>query len=94
MLTVCVTGDAAEQVRVYNGGGMTDWSLPSQDELNALYYYTGRNAIGGFAANGYWSSSRDPAAVQWALSMNFENGEQSPQSAVGNRGGVRPVRAF
>ena len=71
---------------------MTDWSLPSQDELNALYYYTGRNAIGGFAADIYWSSSQNSAASAW--SQNFPNGWR-----VGNEGktrtyGVRPVRAF
>jgi len=91
MLTLCKSGDAAEQVRGYTGGGMTDWSLPSQDELNALYYYTGRNAIGGFAAYHYWSSSQKYKYTAWF--QNFSNGNQ----AEGRRDytfGVRPVRAF
>ena len=41
MLTMCNSGDAAEQVRAYTGGNRTDWSLASKDELNALYYFGG-----------------------------------------------------
>ena len=93
MLTMCDSGDAAEQVRRYNGGGMTDWSLPSLDELNALYYYTGRNAIGGFAASFYWSSSQVNKTQAWYQS--FKNGSQSGGGS-GKTGqiGLRPVRAF
>ena len=36
MLTMCNSGDAGELARGYTGGGMTDWSLPSEDEINAL----------------------------------------------------------
>jgi hypothetical protein len=36
-------------------GGFSDWYLPSKDELNQLYI--NRVAIGGFASNGYWSST-------------------------------------
>ena len=31
------TGSAAQVCRVYNGGGLTDWYLPSKDELNAIW---------------------------------------------------------
>ena len=40
----------------YRGGGLTDWYVPSADELVALCTYEGRNAIGGFVA-GYYASS-------------------------------------
>ena len=89
MLTMCDSGNAAEQVRVYNGGGMTDWSLPSKDELNALNYYTGRNAIGGFAADDYWSSSQAAKDAAWGQWFGFQNSHHK-----GKRNGVRPVRAF
>ena len=92
MLTMCKSGNAAEQVRGYTGGGMTDWSLPSQDELNALYYYTGRNAIGGFAADCYWSSSEydnNNAWYQW-----FQSGYQTWSGNKASTCGLRPVRAF
>ena len=87
----CKPRNAAEQVRRYTGGGMTDWSLPSQDELNALYYYTGRNAIGGFAADEYWSSSQLNKNVAW--DQKFTDGSQAHVNKIETHG-VRPVRAF
>ena len=98
MLTECDSGDAGELARGYTGGGMTDWSLPSLDELNALYYYPNRDAIGGFGASDYWSSST------WSSTTNKEVGawyqdfmyaEYGPGYAVeANTNGVRPIRAF
>ena len=41
----------------YRGGGLADWYLPSVDELAALCRYTGRDAIGGFPADKYVSST-------------------------------------
>ena len=83
--------DAGRQVRRYTGGGMTDWSLPSQDELNALYYYTNRKAIGGFAAARYWSSSLQPAYEGRYVDFNSgKQGRNSPDVTYG----IRPVRAF
>ena len=91
MLTYCDTGTAAEQVRGYTGGGMTDWSLPSLDELNALYYYPNRNAIGGFAASTYWSSSQ--ATTYNARNQDFKDGSQNFEAKT-THGALRPVRAF
>jgi hypothetical protein len=34
--------DAVSAVVGYNGGGLHDWSLPSRDELRALYRYCDR----------------------------------------------------
>ena len=92
MLTMCKSGNAAEQVRGYNGGGMTDWSLPSLDELNALYYYTGRNAIGGFAAACYWSSSELDNDNAWY--QKIQSGYQTWSGNKASTCGLRPVRAF
>ncbi len=91
MLTYCDSYTAAKQVRGYTGGGMTDWSLPSLDELNALYYYPNRNAIGGFAASAYWSSSQ--ANTYNARKQDFKDGSQSSE-AKNTPFGLRPVRAF
>ena len=92
LVTYCdVFDDAGRQVRRYTGGGMTDWSLPSLDELNALYYYPNRNAIGGFAASTYWSSSQ--ANTYNARKQDFKDGSQSSE-AKKTPFGLRPVRAF
>jgi len=92
MLTMCKSDDAGGQVRGYKGGGMTDWSLPSQDELIALFYYTGRNAIGGFDAGFYWSSSQSNEEEAWvqsfAIGSNYGNAPKTRER------GVRAVRAF
>jgi hypothetical protein len=91
MLTMCDSGDAGELARGYTGGGQTDWSLPSLYELNALFYYPGRNAIGGFAADDYWSSTQQLASTAWF--QNFTKGNQR-EYTKNNANGVRPVRAF
>lgn len=98
MLGVCNPGDAAEMARIYQGGGMTDWSLPSVDELSALYSYPSRDAIGGFAAGAYWSSTN--AGPSWsppydneAYVTYFNKGGGNLQIADWSAG-VRPVRAF
>jgi hypothetical protein len=49
------TSYAAGLARAHNGGGYTDWYLPSEDELGKLYI--NRVAIGGFTISGYWSST-------------------------------------
>jgi len=65
---MCGLGSAALAAQGYEGGGLSDWSLPSQEELDALYYYPNRAAIGGFTKGYYWSSSesnKKPVAVNF-----------------------------
>jgi hypothetical protein len=50
----CTSG-AAYQARNYNGGGLSDWFLPSEDELKTLRAV--KDTIGGFANATYWSST-------------------------------------
>jgi hypothetical protein len=91
MMNVCNPSDAGEVARSYRGGGMTDWSLASDDELTALYNYGNRAAIGGFNTDFYWSSS------QWdetfAIGRSMGNGTDT-HTKEGKGLGVRPVRAF
>ncbi len=71
-------------------GGYSDWFLPSKDELNKLY--TNKVAIGGFAADGYWSSSEYNANSAWA--QDFSIGNQHYSLNKNNTYRVRAVRVF
>jgi hypothetical protein len=51
------TGGAVRLVAEYRGGGRDDWFLPSKDELNELFTYGGRAAVGGFESDRYYFSS-------------------------------------
>ncbi len=55
----CVNGtqSAVALASGYRGLGLADWYLPSAGELVALCKYEGRNAIGGFRADYYVSST-------------------------------------
>ena len=80
---------AAAKARSYDGGGQTDWFLPSKDELNQLYLQ--RAVAGSFGNNYYWSSSESNATQGWIVFVN------SGTSIVNNKNStrfVRPIRAF
>ncbi len=88
-----VTSYAAGLAWAYNGGGYTNWYLPSKDELNKLYL--NRAVIGGFISNWYSSSSEHDAS--WAWQQFFGNGNGTGTQAIGlksDRGWVRAVRSF
>ena len=76
--------------REYNGGGKSDWYLPSKDELDSLYAQ--KVTVGGFTTeNNYWSSSESDDFYAWF--QLFVDGKQESyrKSFTYN---VRPVRAF
>jgi hypothetical protein len=77
--------------RAYGGpNNLTDWFLPSKDELNQLYL--ARTTVGGFVAGIYWSSSEYNAGYAWTQS--FDAGTQAFDAAKSIANYVRPVRAF
>jgi hypothetical protein len=80
---------AAGLARAYDGGGYTDWYLPSKDELNKLYI--NRVAIGGFESENYWSSTGSGSNLAWyqRFSNAFQNGTDKSYSAR-----VRAIRSF
>lgn len=80
---------AAAKARSYDGGGQTDWFLPSKDELNQLYLQ--RAVAGSFENSYYWSSSESNATQGLIVFVN------TGTSTVNNKRStrfVRPIRAF
>ena len=53
------TFPAAKVCVEYNGGGKTDWFLPSKDELNLIYENLAKNNLIEFYEEHYWTSSCD-----------------------------------
>ena len=87
-----VTG-SARLCRNYNGGGFTDWFLPSKDELNLIYVNLTLNGIGGMGTlMPYWSSTQDVVSYSWC--QNFSSGVASTQSFALSNNITRAVRAF
>ena len=84
----CGSG-AANTVSDYDGGGKTDWFLPSKDELGEVYKQ--RDIVGGFGTGSYWSSSQFLSHDAWYQA--FTSGYQISYYKDDTRG-VRPVRAF
>jgi hypothetical protein len=83
-------GRAGTVTRAYRGpNSLSDWYLPSQDELNQMYVNIA--AIGGFASGGYWSSSEGTSEV--VSFQNFHYGGQNGDFKY-TAFYVRPVRAF
>ena len=102
MVKACQAG-AATSVSQLDGGGKTDWFLPSKDELNELYKQ--RDTVGGFGIgnegssfDAYWSSTQSDAGTTGfadvAWTQYFDGGEQQGNDCKCNTFGVRPVRAF
>jgi hypothetical protein len=83
------TSYAAGLARAHNGGGYTDWYLPSKDELNKLYL--NRTAIGGFANDYYWSSTEIFNTLAILKNFGFGNEENLGKSYPAY---VRAIRAF
>jgi hypothetical protein len=88
MLGSCTYG-AANMAASYNGGGKSDWFLPSKDERDALYLQ--QVTVGGFVAGNYWSSSEYTAGL--AYFQIFGTGFQNANNKT-NAFYVRPIRAF
>ena len=81
-------GRAATSAAAYNGGGLTDWFLPSYQEIAALQS-SGQG--GPYNSPGYWSSS------QYNSSNAFTRVMSNNSSVYVNKGTtrwVRPIRAF
>ncbi len=81
----------AKICRDYNGGGYTDWYLPSQNELRLLYLQ--RSFIGGFSLEYYYSSTEVNDSM--AVGLYFLNGDQFPHRKDGaTHSHARAIRTF
>jgi hypothetical protein len=56
-------GKAGTVARAFQGGGKTDWFLPSKDELNQMF--VNKAAIGDVTSEVYWSSSENLSINAW-----------------------------
>lgn len=80
---------AAKVVDAYSLNGFDDWYLPSKDELALLYAQ--KAVVGGFASNGYWSSTEHDSGYAWIQNCNLGVPDHN------GKGGamlVRAVRTF
>ena len=92
------TSYAAGLARAYEGGGYTDWFLPSKDELNKMYTNKATinttaalNSGSDFVDNYYWSSTEGDNDIAWG--QNVYRGNQG-NDGKGSTNNVRAVRAF
>lgn len=83
-------GKAGTIALAYRGpNNLSDWYLPSKDELNQLYL---NKTTVGCSASSYWSSSETDSNYAWYQLFNL--GNQSSYGYKINTYYVRPVRAF
>ena len=97
--TICAGG--AAQAASTPTGGLTDWYLPAEDELQTLYdamsIYTLTTEYGVvFGANppAYWGSTAYSANYAKAYCQNFNMGNPAECDKTQDAAGVHQVRAF
>jgi len=73
----------------YQGGGYSDWYLPSVTELTLLYNQ--QAVVGNFTTGVYWSSSE--LSTQEATAISFTGGAFTPSNKTLTNA-VRAIRAF
>ncbi len=82
---------AARLCSTYRGGGLSDWFLPSQEELKLMY--DKKADIGGFSDARYWSSSE--SSKNYAVYYDFSSSTNAKgDNTRANAYRVRPIRAF
>ncbi len=74
----------------YDGGGHTDWYLPSKEELNQLYINLYPTGIGNFKDDWYWSST-DTDGNGWEQVFP-EGHQQNDGGGNESNSNVRPIR--
>jgi len=60
----------------HNGGGFSDWRLPTSGELDLMYQNLHKNGLGNFINDGYWSSTAGTSnSTNTKMIQNFSNSE-------------------
>jgi hypothetical protein len=75
----------------YNGGGFSDWYLPSLYELNQLFLQ--KNIVGNFSTYYYWSSSEVNTSDAWGIDFGV-SGPNQTSLYKNNSFMVRAIRSF
>jgi hypothetical protein len=83
--------NAANAARNYQGGGYSDWRLPTKDELNLVYQNLRAKNIGNLGDGLHWSSSENSNYSAW--DQRFSDGYQYDGLKT-DTSSVRAVRAF
>ena len=83
------TSYAAGLARAYNGGGYTDWFLPSKDELNLMYLNWTLIGYSYSTFEHYWSSSEFDEENAWTHNKSLWDFDKYERDIY-----VRAVRAF
>jgi hypothetical protein len=83
---------AANYALTFNGGGFTDWVLPSREELKIIYI--NKSKLGTFANGWYWTSTEKNDA--YAEAIHFGTGSLIDQykGPSGDAVKVRAIRYF
>ena len=88
---------AASEALAYEAQGLSDWYLPSKDELVQMYNTIGNGGldgnIGGFDDEEYWSSSEFNTIIVSAWYVRFGDGYAGSASKT-EPINVRPIRSF
>ena len=100
----CTSG-AAVDARAYTGGSLTDWHLPSDDELQAMYVaratlsmpatlYQCCPSSGIVTTQSYWSSTENNTnSATWARTVAFDTGGDDNYGKTYGFN-IRPIRRF
>ena len=104
IVAYCTSG-AAVDARAYSGGSLSDWFLPSDDELQAMYVarttlsmpatlYQCCPSSGIVTTQSYWSSTENnTSSATWARTVAFNTGGDDNYGKIYGFN-IRPIRRF
>jgi hypothetical protein len=78
------TNNARYKVTAYRGNNLSDWYLPSQDELVKIY---DNKAQAGISTGIFWSSTETGLTTAWVI--NFSDGARGNN----NKSAANPILA-